>query len=256
MKSRLIFNLFIIFFLSGCSLLGSDKDTKKLVADGLTPKELYQLAEDKVDSGLIEQAIDQYEQILASYPNSKYAVQARIDIAYNLFKQKKYNRAITELDKFIERFPNIAPTPYAYYLRGVVAESKSNSILDKVVTDNAQRDVASVKDAYNYYVMLIETFPDSKYSTEAKNKLENLTNILAKHELYIALYYNRIGAYIASVNRSKFIIENYPNTTSIADALYLMSLGYDKLNTDQLAEDTRKILYATYPEYLPSFSTE
>ena len=135
MKSRLIFNLFIIFFLSGCSLLGSDKDTKKLVADGLTPKELYQQAEDKVDSGLIEQAIDQYEQILASYPNSKYAVQARIDIAYNLFKQKKYNRAITELDKFIERFPNIAPTPYAYYLRGVVAESKSNSILDKVVTD-------------------------------------------------------------------------------------------------------------------------
>ena len=41
MKSRLIFILFIIFFLSGCSLLGSDKDTKKLVADGLTPKELY-----------------------------------------------------------------------------------------------------------------------------------------------------------------------------------------------------------------------
>ena len=256
MKSRLIFNLFIIFFLSGCSLLGSDKVTKKLVADGLTPKELYQQAEDKVDSGLIEQAIDQYEQILASYPNSKYAVQARIDIAYNLFKQKKYNRAITELDKFIERFPNIAPTPYAYYLRGVVAESKSNSILDKVVTDNAQRDVASVKDAYNYYVMLIEAFPDSKYSTEAKNKLENLTNILARHELYIALYYNRIGAYIASVNRSKFIIENYPNTTSIADALYLMSLGYDKLKTHQLAEDTRNILYATYPEYLPSFSTE
>lgn len=256
MKSRLIFNLFIIFFLSGCSLLGSDKDTKKLVADGLTPKELYQQAEDKVESGLIEQAIDQYEQILASYPNSKYAVQARIDIAYNLFKQKKYNRAITELDKFIERFPNIAPTPYAYYLRGVVAESKSNSILDKVVTDNAQRDVASVKDAYNYYVILIETFPDSKYSTEAKNKLENLTNILARHELYIALYYNRIGAYIASVNRSKFIIENYPNSTSIADALYLMSLGYDKLKTHQLAEDTRNILYATYPEYLPSFSTE
>jgi len=52
MKSRLIFILFIIFFLSGCSLLGSDKDTKKLVADGLTPKELYQQAEDKVDSGI------------------------------------------------------------------------------------------------------------------------------------------------------------------------------------------------------------
>ena len=256
MNSRFALIIFLLSFLSGCSFLGSDKDTKKLVADGLSPKELYQQAEDKVESGLIEQAIDQYEQILASYPNSKYAVQARIDIAYNLYKQKKYNRAIIQLDDFIEKFPNIAPTPYAYYLRGIVAESKSNSILDQIVTDNAQRDVESVKDAYNYYSLLIDTFPESKYSNEAKSKLKNLTNILAKHELYIALYYNRIGADIASVNRSKFIIENYPNSSSIADALYLMSISYDNLNTTQLAEDTRKILYSSYPNYLPSFSTQ
>ena len=129
-------------------MFGSEKDNIKLVADGLTPKELYEKAEDKVDSGLIEQAIEEYQLILASYPNSKYAIQARLDIAYNLFKQKKYNRAIIELDNFIERYPDIAPTPYAYYLRGVIAESKSNSILDNIVTDNAQRDVSSVKDAY------------------------------------------------------------------------------------------------------------
>ena len=44
--------------------MGGDNDKKKLVAYGLTPKELYEQAEDKVDSGLIEQAIDQYEMIL------------------------------------------------------------------------------------------------------------------------------------------------------------------------------------------------
>ena len=33
--------------------------------------------EDKVKSGLIEQAIDDYQLILESYPNSKYAIQAR-----------------------------------------------------------------------------------------------------------------------------------------------------------------------------------
>ena len=33
-------------------------------------------AEDKVDAGSLEQAIDQYEMILASYPGSKYAIQA------------------------------------------------------------------------------------------------------------------------------------------------------------------------------------
>ena len=58
-----IFTLTLTLLLSGCSFMGGDKDTKKLVANGLTPKELYEQAEDKVDSGLIEQAIDQYEMI-------------------------------------------------------------------------------------------------------------------------------------------------------------------------------------------------
>ena len=89
-------------------MFGSETDNIKLVADGLTPKELYEKAEDKVDSGLIEQAIEDYQLILASYPNSKYAIQARLNIAYNLLKQKKYNRAIIELDNFIKRYPEFS----------------------------------------------------------------------------------------------------------------------------------------------------
>ena len=34
-----------------------------------------------VDAGSIDQAIDQYQIILSSYPGSKYAIQARLDIA-------------------------------------------------------------------------------------------------------------------------------------------------------------------------------
>ena len=130
MKYRLFFVFSLIFLLTGCSVFGGNKDVKKLVADGLTPKELYEQAEDKVDAGSIEQAIDQYEMILSSYPGSKYAIQARLDIAFNLLKQKKYNRSITTLNEFIDKYPDIPASPYAYYLRGVAAEKKSSSILD------------------------------------------------------------------------------------------------------------------------------
>ena len=74
MKYRLFFAFFLLSFLAGCSLFGGNKDTKNLVADGLTPKELYEQAEDKVDAGSIEQAIDQYETLLFSYPGSKYCL--------------------------------------------------------------------------------------------------------------------------------------------------------------------------------------
>ena len=254
MNSRLIPTLLTLFFLSGCSIFGNDKDTKKLVADGLTPKKLYELAEDKVDSGSIEQAIDQYEMILASYPGSKYAIQARLDIAFNLLKQKKYNRSIITLNQFIDKYPDIPATPYAYYLRGVAAENKSSSILDNIVTDSAQRDVESVRDAYDYFVELIENFPDSKYSDDAKDKLVTLRNTLARHEFYVAIYYTDISSNIAALNRCKFIIENYPNSASIPDALHLMAYNYDMINADQLALDVRTILTSSYPNYSPNYS--
>ena len=254
MKYRLFFVFSLIFLLTGCSVFGGNKDVKKLVADGLTPKELYEQAEDKVDAGSIEQAIDQYEMILSSYPGSKYAIQARLDIAFNLLKQKKYNRSITTLNEFIDKYPDIPASPYAYYLRGVAAEKKSSSILDKIITDSAQRDVESVRDAYGYFVELIETFPNSKYSEDAKTKLTVLRNILARHEFYVALYYTDISSNIAAVNRCKYIIENYPNSASIPDALHLMAFNYDIINADELAKDVRIILESSYPSYSPNYS--
>ena len=247
--------LISLFLLSSCSPFGEDNQIKP-VAEGLSPKALYAIAEDQVNAGSIDQAIDQFELILASYPGSKYAIQARLDIAYNLYKRKKYDRAILELDKFIDKYPSLPSTPYAYYLKGVIAEDKSSSILDMFVTDSAQRDVQSVRDAYDFYAQLITTFPDSKYSEDAEKKLTKLKNILARHEFYVALYYTEIGSYIAAINRSKFIIENFPNSASIPDALDLMAYNYDQINTPKLASDIRIVLSSSYPNYSKNYSID
>ena len=254
-RSLILLTLFSIL-LYGCSPFGADKNARGPIADGLTPKTLYELADDKFSSGSIEQGIEQLEVILAAYPGSKYAIQARLDIAYNLFKRKKYNRAILELNKFIERYPTLPSTPYAYYLRGIIAEEKSSSILDVIITDSAQRDVQSVRDAYGFFVLLIDTFPNSKYSEEASKKLILLKNILARHEFYIALYYTSNGSHIAAINRSKYIIEHYPNSPSIADGLHLMAYNYDAINAEELAQDARTILYASYPNYTPNYKID
>ena len=254
-RSLILFISFSIL-LGGCSLFGGDKEARGPVADGLTPKALYELAEDKFSAGSIEQGIEQLEVILAAYPGSKYAIQARLDIAYNLFKRKKYNRAILELNEFIERYPALPSTPYAYYLRGVVAEEKSASMLDEILTDSAQRDVQSVRDAYSYFALLINKFPNSKYSEEASKKLVVLRNILARHEFYVALYYTNTGSHIAAINRSKYIIEHYPNSPSIADGLHLMAYNYDAIDAEDLAQDARTVLYASYPNYSPNYKID
>ena len=242
--------------MSGCSPFGNNNLASKQVANGLTPKELYNQAEGKVKAGSLDEAINQYEILLSSYPGSKYAIQGRLDIAYNLFKRKKYSRAIMQLDDFIIKYPSLPSSPYAYYLRGVIAEEKSSSILDKIITDSAQRDVESVRDAYAYYIELIQKFPNSEYSKDALKKLNNLKNILARHELYVAIYYARIGSYIGSINRTQFIIKNYPNSSSISNSLHLMAYNYDQLNATKLASDTRKILSSSYPNYSKNYSID
>ena len=133
---------------------------------------------------------------------------------------------------------------------------KSSSIFDKIVTDNAQRDVQSVRDSYGYYLLLIERFPNSKYSEDAIKKLSSLKNVLARHEFYVSLYYTRINSHIAAINRSKYIIENYPGSFSVADALHLMAYNYDAINAQKLATDARKVLISSYPNYSQSYTID
>ena len=114
----------------------------------------------------------------------------------------------------------------------------------------------SVRDAYGFYLLLIDTFPNSKYSEEASKKLLLLKNILARHEFYVALYYTSNGSHIAAINRSKYIIENYPNSLFVAEGLHLMAHNYDKINAKKLAKDARTVLNASYPNYSPNYKID
>ena len=128
--------------------------------------------------------------------------------------------------------------------------------MDDFVTDNAQRDTEGVREAYDYYVELIKKFPDSSYSKEAKLKLNNLIDVLARHEFYIAIYYTKKSSNIAAINRVKFIIENFPESSVMADSLHLMALNYDMINAFDFAEDTRKILTINYPDYCLLYTSD
>ena len=242
------------FFLTGC--IFDTEEERESITKGLSPKDFFDSAKKKLSEGTYEEAIKLFEQLQAAYPSSKYSLQAKLEIIYSHYKREDHDIALEKLDEFIKMYPNHFSTPYAYYLRGVVSEDKSKSFLDKYITDNAQRDISSVKDALNYYAALIDRFPNSEYAVEAKDKLIILRNVLARHELIVAIFYTKKKAYIASINRCKFIIEKFPNTPSVPAALHLIAHNYDKINAPKLAEDTRRVLNGSYPKYTPHYSLE
>ncbi|WP_369151338.1 outer membrane protein assembly factor BamD [Candidatus Thiodubiliella endoseptemdiera] len=253
LQNTIKFTLLLLLTLSFSGCFWSDKEQRESITKGWSPKTFFKEAKESDSTG---ESIALFEQLQAAYPSSKYALQAKLEIAYRLYKNEDYNEAISNLNNYIKLYPNHFSTPYAYYLRGVISEGKSRSILDNYLTDNAQRDVGSVRDAFNYYLALIDKFPKTEYTEEAKTRLIILRNILARHELFIAIYYTKRNANIAAINRSKFIIEKYPNTPSVPAALHLMAHNYEHIGMHTLAKDARRVLVKSYPTYKPHYNLD
>jgi len=250
----LIFSAIFLLFISGCWF--QDEEVRESITRGLSPKVLFDEAKFKIEEGSYDEAEKTFNIIQASYPSSKYAIQSRLELIYIKYKRDNFNEALNLSNDFLDLYPNHFSTPYVYYMRGVISESKSKSILDNIYTDNAQRDVQSVKDALNYYILLLKKYPNTKYAEEVRNKLVILRNLLARHELYIAIFYSRTEAFLASINRCKYIIEKFPNTPSVPAALHLIAYNYDKIEAFDLAKDSRKILKASYPKYVPHYTLD
>ena len=245
----------LTLLLSGC--FWEEETKRESITKGWSPKTFFEQAKEQISAGSLDKGVELYEQLQAAYPGSKYALQSKLEIAYTLYKNEDYDQAIDRLNNYIKLYPDHFSTPYAYYLRGVISEDKSRSILDEYsITDNAQRDVDSVRDAFNYYLALIEKFPKTEYSEEAKSRLIILRNILSRHEIFVAIFYTKKGANIAAINRSKYIIEKYPNTPSVPAALHLMAHNYDVISAEILAKDARRVLKKSYPLYTPHYSLE
>lgn len=73
--------------------------------------------------------------------------------------------------------------------------------------------------------------------------------MMAKNELYIAKYYVKRQAYIAAIERVKYLLTNYNGTPSTEEALLILIEGYNYLGMNDLASDTARVLKENYPDY-------
>jgi outer membrane protein assembly factor BamD len=76
-----------------------------------------------------------------------------------------------------------------------------------------------------------------------------IRNMLARHEIHVANYYFKRGAYMAALKRGQNVVETMQGTTAVADGLAVMAQAYILLQMDDLAQDTVHVLCANYPEH-------
>ena len=74
-----------------------------------------------------------------------------------------------------------------------------------------------------------------------------IRNMLLSHEIHVANYYFKRGAYMAALKRGQNVVKTC-ETTAVADGLAVMAQAYI-LRTSDLAKDSVRVLCTNYPEH-------
>lgn len=230
--------LLTVLLLSGCSAFEEKDETL-----GWSQQKLYTEATDEMNAGNYERAIKYYEILESRYPFGKYAHQAQLNVAYCYYRFAEPESALAAADRFIKLHPTHPATAYAYYLRGLVNFNRSLGFLDRFLpTDTSQRDPGAALDSYNDFAEVVRQFPNSEYAEDSVRRMLYLRNNLARHEVNVAQYYMRRGAYLAAANRAEYVVQNYQRTPALREALELMIEAYSRLGMEELEKDTRRVL--------------
>ena len=134
-------------------------------------------------------------------------------------------------------------------MKGLSSYTRDNSFIMRVTdTDLANRDISGAKESFSELTEFLTRYPESQYAPYAKQRNVYLRNMIARNELAAADYYMTINAYVASVRRANYVIENIPNSSENYRALKILESAYQVLGYSDLHEDIVKIIELNYDE--------
>ena len=242
---RLLTLLLLIVAVAACS-----RGTRQSRMDTLPADSLYETANEALQKNNNGRAIRYYQRLIARFPFGIYTEQAQLEMAYAQYRLKEPDQAISTIDRFLKTYPTHADADYAQYLRGVINFYREASFIGRYIElDASQRDQGATRQSFIDFSKLLRDYPDSRYADDARQRMVYLRNAMARHEVQIAQYYLRRGAYVAAVNRSKAVLENYQQAPESADALAIMVESYTRLGEQALADDTRRVLELNHPDH-------
>jgi len=230
--------------LAACSFV--DKHDPK---SGWTAEKLYREAKDALDSGQYDLAIKRYEILEARFPYGRYSQQGQLEIAYAYYKQNEPASAVAATERFVKLHPNSPNVDYAHYLKGLAYFNEDLGVFGRMARqDRTERDPKSARESFDAFKELVQRYPDSRYAPDALARMKYLVNALASHEVHVARYYMKRGAYVAAANRAQYALKNYPEAPAQEEALLIMVQAYDVLGMPVLRDDAERILRKNFPD--------
>jgi outer membrane protein assembly factor BamD len=220
---------------AGCARNRTAGDTAYVARDVAT---LYGLAKRELDRGNYEQAAKVFDEVERQHPYSVWARRAQLMSAFSYYVARKYPEAVGSARRFLTIHPGNKDAPYAHYL---IAMSYYQQIQD------VTRDQRTTQQAADAFGELIRRYPETRYATDGRLKLDLINDHLAGKEMEIGRYYQRSGKWVAAATRFRTVVEKYQTTSHAPEALHRLVETYLALGIPQEAQKTAAVLGANYP---------
>ena len=240
-----ILTIFILIFgLSSCS------SNEEIPDERLIEKELYDQAQSRLKSASYSSAIMSLEALESRFPFGRYAEQAQAELIYAYYMNSQFEASQSAAERFINLHPRHSHTGYAFYMKGLAAFTDDSGLFSRYFqSDLAKREVIMAQSSFDELSDFVSRYPRSEYVPHAKQRMIYLRNLLAEHEIYVADFYMKRGAYLAAIGRAKYVIEHLPNTPQTPYALSILVEAYEILDYKELKQTSLVILNSNYPEF-------
>lgn len=190
---------------------------------GLTKQQILQRADNFFDAKKWVRARRYYSHLYESYPNDAIGRRSLLHVADTYYGQGGSVNLIEAQYKYhdyINRYPGSSMADYATFQIAMVSFRQM---------DRPDRDQSKTKETVRKLQEMLNQFPNSRYRGEAEARLADAKNRLAKHELLVATFYERRGAYKAAVGRLNGLVDDYPNFSERDEVFYELGICLKKL---------------------------
>jgi outer membrane protein assembly factor BamD len=235
------------WLVAGCSSTTVDRTAN------WSPNRIYSEAKEESSSGAYDKAVPLFEKLEGRAAGTPLAQQAQLDKAYAQYKAGEKPAAIATLDRFMKLHPASPALDYALYLKGVINFNDDLGMFAWMTRqDLSERDQKAAKESFESFKELVTRFPESRYTPDARLRMNYIVNSLAQYEVHVARYYYTRGAYLAAINRAQQALADYREVPALEEALFIMVQSYDALGLTDLRDDAKRVLTSNYPksEYL------
>jgi len=208
----------------------------------LSAEEAFAMGKKLMTDEKYDQAREHFAHAFQTAPNSEFGRDALLlqsDCYFEAGGEFNLIRAEAKYRDFNNRYPT---SDRGDYVQSQIARSLEGR------KRKPNRDQTETKKAIAAFEELLALYPTSEYAEEAEAGIARLRVSLAEHEFGVARYQFRRGLLGASVNRLKYLVDNYPEYPETDKALCMMGQAMRRLKQTDEAQKIFEQLRTEYPQ--------